>query len=118
MQSHYKINVSKNGQHYFATAPHSLVDEKPAMAAFADFVKRFPESEGFKVDCTYWEGRGTHIALPKEVFCLYNKLHNIHELVEGTLKLKQFTDRAEADAACAENNKLYAGWEVLNLRDL
>lgn len=65
MQSHYQINVSLNGRHFFATSPHSLTDsvDEPnseARKVHAAIVARFPVSEGFKVGVTRWEGRGHH----------------------------------------------------------
>jgi hypothetical protein len=46
---YYELNVSQKGNHYFATAPRSLTDESKAVAAYRDFVVRFPASEGFEV---------------------------------------------------------------------
>lgn len=57
--SHYEINVSLNGHHYFATAERSITSEARARQAVQDFRTRFPESEGFKVDCTYIRCTGT-----------------------------------------------------------
>lgn len=54
MQSHYEINVAKDGRHFFATAPRSARDEDEAAKLFAAIQQRFPESEGFSVSCTRW----------------------------------------------------------------
>jgi len=48
----YEINVSKNGEHYFATAKRSsqtIAHSGKPREGLADFKRRFPESEGFKV---------------------------------------------------------------------
>lgn len=58
---HYEINVSKNGQHYFATAPRSLTEGVVAHDMAAEFLVRFPKSEGFVVTMTRWETKGTPI---------------------------------------------------------
>ena len=59
MESHYEINVSLNGKHYFATASRSFNgSEEKALRAVIDFRGRFPKSEGFNVSCTYWKGTG------------------------------------------------------------
>lgn len=67
MVSHFRINVAKNlqpeaemprWQHLFATAEHSLRDKEPAWAMLTLMQEKFPESEGYKVDMTYWECRG------------------------------------------------------------
>lgn len=55
---HFEINVSKNGLHYFATAPRSLTDWDAAKAATVNFRVRFPTAEGFEIMCTYWETSG------------------------------------------------------------
>jgi hypothetical protein len=58
--SHYQINVSQSGSHYFSTsAEHGhFLSEYEAEKMVRDFRERFPESEGFEVTCTYWECRG------------------------------------------------------------
>ena len=46
IQSHYEINVSKQGKHFFATDARSIVDEDKFIVLMSDFKLRFPESEG------------------------------------------------------------------------
>jgi alpha-mannosidase len=58
MQSHVEINVSLNGRHFFATAPRSGTDRAHVKDVLASIRHRFPESEGFQVTATYWEGTG------------------------------------------------------------
>lgn len=58
---YYEINVSKNGQHYFATAERSLRDQEQAHQAAQDFKIRFPKSEGFDVQMQRWDSIGTRI---------------------------------------------------------
>lgn len=58
MQCHWEICVSKDGRHLFATAPRSLTERSAAWALFYDFEHRFPETEGYKVNITYWEVTG------------------------------------------------------------
>ena len=55
---HYKINVSKWGQHLFATAEHSLTNEKAARAMVDLFKEKFLEEEGYKISLTRYETRG------------------------------------------------------------
>lgn len=52
----YEINVAKDGKHYFATHERSLTGQSEAEAAFKDFQKRFPESEGFSLTISYRPG--------------------------------------------------------------
>ena len=61
MESHYEINVSKNGQHFFATAPRSCITVQTARTVFKALCKRFPQSEGFEITVTHWEGQGTQL---------------------------------------------------------
>jgi hypothetical protein len=56
--SHYEINVSLVGRHYFATHPRSLTSKDWAWEVLEDFKRRFPASEGFKVTMTFWEAKG------------------------------------------------------------
>lgn len=56
MESHFEINVALNGSHLFATAPRSCVSERKARTVYAEIRARFPESEGYSVSVTYWEG--------------------------------------------------------------
>ena len=48
----YEINVSKNGQHYFATAERSITSEYKAFEEVKHFQSIFPESEGFEIILT------------------------------------------------------------------
>lgn len=48
----YEINVSLNGQHFFATAPRSLTCEKHARHVFAEIQAKFPKDDGYKVTIT------------------------------------------------------------------
>lgn len=63
MQAHYEINVSKNGYHFFATAPRSIITERDFEEAAKIFKEKFPESEGYQVSAIYWEGKGKSIAI-------------------------------------------------------
>lgn len=57
MESHFEINVSKDGKHLFATAPRSLPDCQPRRMEelLAIFTEKFPESEGYHIDVTDWK---------------------------------------------------------------
>lgn len=55
---YFEINVSLNGQHYFATAKRSLADSLKAAKVFADLRNRFPANEGFKLSISYFPERG------------------------------------------------------------
>ena len=58
---YYIINVSRGGQHLFATAEHSLTTPTEFLACREIFLKKFPEEEGYTVTCTRWETSGTPV---------------------------------------------------------
>lgn len=55
----YEINVSLNGKHFFATAERSLTTKEDAMKVLVAIIKKFPKSDGFKVDISEWREEGT-----------------------------------------------------------
>lgn len=61
MQSHYEINVSLNGYHFFATHERSGISENHVEKVFKELKQRFPESQGFKIDCTYISVQGKRV---------------------------------------------------------
>lgn len=55
----YEINVSKNGQHYFATADRSIGhDVKKCNTLYDQLKKAFPEDEGYELSVTNWSRVG------------------------------------------------------------
>lgn len=52
IQSHYEINVSRNGSHFFATDERSCVTERQTAAVYAVLAAKFPTSEGYKLEVT------------------------------------------------------------------
>jgi hypothetical protein len=60
---YYEINVSLNGQHFFATAKRSIQSERQLKEAAAIFKKKFPKSEGYELRCTYWKSMGNEVKL-------------------------------------------------------
>lgn len=62
---HYEINVSLNGKHFFATAERSISGEWKLKEVYKILKEKFPENEGYKIDVTRWENRGTPINMEK-----------------------------------------------------
>ena len=62
MQDYYRINVSKNGKYLFATEQGGITWEGDAKKVTELLKEKFPESEGYKVDVTKWESKGTTIS--------------------------------------------------------
>lgn len=58
MFDHYSVNVSLNGQHFFATAPHSCRDKVDLDHVLPVLKDRFTEADGFKITVTRWTFRG------------------------------------------------------------
>lgn len=61
MQSHYSINVAKDGLHIFATAEHSGIDPEQVRKLLVLFQRKFPASQGYTVDVTHWQIRGEKV---------------------------------------------------------
>lgn len=65
MQSHYSINVAKDGLHLFATAEHSGVDPIQVANVLALLQRKFPASQGYSISVTHWDisGKDVPVAL-------------------------------------------------------
>ncbi len=63
---HYEINVSLNGQHFFATHARSLTRSSQMVRVYETFLEKFPKSQGFEVEVTRWDCTGTTVT-PKEI---------------------------------------------------
>ena len=61
MVSYYRINIAKDGVYLFATEQGKLASRLRAKEVFDILKEKFPESEGYKVTCTYWEGIGREV---------------------------------------------------------
>lgn len=61
MQSHYRINVSLKGYHFFATAPESCTTESGAAQVYKQLAKAFKEKDGYKISVTHWTGSGKEL---------------------------------------------------------
>lgn len=55
---YYEINVSKNKQHFFATAERSITSRSEFQKVFPVIREKFPESEGYKLDVSHWSHSG------------------------------------------------------------
>jgi len=58
---HYEINVSLNGDHYFATADRSIRTKEQAEKIFNHFKILFPTVDGYRMRVTKWESTGTEV---------------------------------------------------------
>lgn len=63
MNNYYEVNVALNGKHFFATAPRSATERSQAERLVKELKARFPESEGYSVTCTHWQGCGKAVSL-------------------------------------------------------
>ena len=57
----YEINVSLNGQHFFATDERSITSIYELKKVFPIIKEKFPKSEGYEITVTYWEKIGQDI---------------------------------------------------------
>ena len=67
MCNYYRINVSRNGEYLFATEAvggggGGITNPEKANEVIKLLKERLPESEGYKITCTYWRGYGEEIA--------------------------------------------------------
>lgn len=58
---HYELNVSKDGQHVFATHPRSVVTEREAARLYVLFQQAFPPADGFHILCTEYHKTCTQV---------------------------------------------------------
>lgn len=58
MQTHFEINVAKNGKHFFSTSDHSLVTADHTRAVYKEIVVRFPKRDGYTVTISYIKVEG------------------------------------------------------------
>ena len=58
---YYEINVALNGKHLFATAERSITSKSQMEEMYKLFEQKFPKSEGYTLNVTLWEKRGTQI---------------------------------------------------------
>jgi len=59
--SHYEINVSKNGTHFFATHERSIKDRTSLIAVHEKLSAAFTPEDGFELKITFWALQGTTI---------------------------------------------------------
>lgn len=60
---YYEINVSLNGNHFFATAERSITNKHTLEAVYKVFKEKFPESEGYKISVQRWEKVGKNVEI-------------------------------------------------------
>ena len=60
---YYEVNVSLNGQHFFATSERSIKESNKLDHVLKVFKEKFPESEGYKITVTYYETIGHILTL-------------------------------------------------------
>ena len=58
---YYEINVTLNGNHFFATSDRSIQDWNTLKRVFNTFAEKFPTSEGFELYITRVEYVGSRI---------------------------------------------------------
>ena len=58
---YYEINVSLNGDHYFATADRSIRTNEQAEKIFNHFKILFPTVDGYRIRVTHWQNSGKQV---------------------------------------------------------
>lgn len=60
--SFYRINVARNGKHFFATADYSLPSRRKALLVLRRLCEAFPSHEGNEVTVLYVETTETAVS--------------------------------------------------------
>lgn len=60
---HYEINVTFEGQHFFATSERSITSLSRLVMVASVLRYKFPESQGFNISLTRWENTGKTLEL-------------------------------------------------------
>jgi len=63
--SFYRINVARNGQHFFATADHSTISRSKTLKVLRALCKAFPAADGYDVTVMRVE-EGRQIYTPRQ----------------------------------------------------
>ena len=63
--SWYRINVSKNGRHLFATAKRSITSKWDLERVFPIIKQKFPEDEGYKISVAAQVEYGRYYETPQ-----------------------------------------------------
>ena len=63
---YYEINVSLNGQHFFATDKRSITNKIALDVIYRVLKTKFPQEEGYHITVTYYETIGRHINMEQE----------------------------------------------------
>ena len=58
---YYEINVSLNGQHFFATDERSITNKWALEKVYKVLKEKFPMEEGFDILVTYYETVGKYV---------------------------------------------------------
>lgn len=57
----YEINVSLNGQHFFATDKKSITNKATMEKMYKVFSEKFPRTEGYEILVSQWETMGKFV---------------------------------------------------------
>lgn len=63
---YYEINISLNGQHFFATSNRSITDSHKLKIVYGVLKEKFPNDDGYKITVTRYETVGKPIDMEKE----------------------------------------------------
>lgn len=58
---YFEINVSLNGEHFFATAERSIQDRAKLRSVLEALVAAFPTAIGYEINVTKWINQGEPI---------------------------------------------------------
>lgn len=63
---YYEINVSLNGQHFFATDKRSITNKIALKVVYKILKEKFPLEEGYNITVTQWDTVGKFVDMNEE----------------------------------------------------
>ena len=63
---YYEINVTKDGKHFFATAPRSITTKEELKRVWKTLIAVYKQIDGYELSITKYETIGTPVE-PKEL---------------------------------------------------
>lgn len=63
---YYEINVSLNGQHFFATDKRSITNKIALKVIYNIFKEKFPVEEGYHISVTKYETTGRPVDMESD----------------------------------------------------
>jgi len=74
--SHFEINVSLNGRHYFATSFRSIQTKEELRIVYADFERKFLEKDGYSLSVCFIPAVHYYVNIDTKTGNINNSFYN------------------------------------------